>query len=946
MMKLRILLLNLLVVYTIHFMAQESYSNDVTCMKADDNIAVITASGTAEKKKDVYNMALKSIFNAIFLNGIDGVENGQPLVGKEDSYYMNQFFSSRYMLFVKNYETVGDPVRQSSKLYNGTVTAQILLGALKKDLIRNKLMTRPQEEMSMEETRQQIALPTIMVVPYKSNDRSSYADILKNDFDLRIAVSTVKEGFVKLGVKTVAAEGKQSGTLRASEWESKNADSNDKQLLMNSGADVYVIVDLQKDISAASGSRVSLIMTARETATGVDLASRKSWTNRFRTTDVDKLCAYAAQDVLDGFLKDISKEFARKVQQGNTVVLRVSLADNAINTMNSRINGSTTLSAHIRNWVRKNAQGGRYHIQGAVDDSLIFDSIQIPAKDSDGLPMDCITFADNLVNYLNDSGIDSGIGMAEISEGDYQQKAKQNALSDLVSEIQVVIAANSLLNTLEDDGNVKQTFAESIRTEARAEIENFRLVDSWRSDNEYWVYYELNKDDYAALNQELFCSYEGKTINLATELYAALAGVFDGITIVLNPATVSATPFQGIREPIAIGVYRNGNPLRNIRLKAEFVSGSGDLSSMSPTDESGVAALYVRNITSKQAQQEIGISLIDDVFSLFRKGSYAALFKQMLSSLPGATLTVNTAQTQTSAYVRSAQSDIETVERTVKSLLNNHFFNVVASPSEADIIVTLDNKCRKGNTVPGELYNFIEFFSTLGIKIENNRTGQILLNYSINDERTLVPENKSASQGKNMAARELIKRLNREFARELKKITFDRTGKIPERQKMLPDVPVPVVGASVPEKEADPVISVPVVVPEVIPAPLVPVKSAKPENQKAIRVEWLDGVFVEFDKLATLGDKSRIHLKIVNTNADDCEVDLYSGNLTVINEKGEESPIVSVKLGSKFNDRRVTALIVPDLPTEMVIEVSKLQSVALLQLKDFKNNIVKLRGLK
>ena len=53
MMKLRILLLSLLVVYTIHFMAQESYSNDVTCVKADDNIAVITASGTAEKKKDV-----------------------------------------------------------------------------------------------------------------------------------------------------------------------------------------------------------------------------------------------------------------------------------------------------------------------------------------------------------------------------------------------------------------------------------------------------------------------------------------------------------------------------------------------------------------------------------------------------------------------------------------------------------------------------------------------------------------------------------------------------------------------------------------------------------------------------------------------------------------------------------------------------------------------------
>lgn len=565
----------------------------------------------------------------------------------------------------------------------------------------------------------------------------------------------------------------------------------------------------------------------------------------------------------------------------------------------------------------------------------------------------------------------SGVGMARTSEGDYQQKAKQNALSDLVSEIKVEIATHSLLNTIEDNGNEKQTFAESIRAEARAEIENFRLVDSWQGDNEYWVYYELNKEDYKAfmearrqkairngfdfwykghvilqqgdlmtaielftngleairpvLNQELFCSYEGKTINLATELYAALAGVFDGITIVLNSATVSATPFQGIKEPIVIGVYRNGNPLRNIRLKAEFVSGSGDLSSMSPTDESGVAALYVRNITSKQVQQEIRITLINDAFSLFRKGNYAALFKQMLSSLPGATLTVNTVQTQTSAYVRTVQSDMETVERTVKSLLNNNFFNVVASASEADIIVTLDNKCRKGNTVSGELYNFIEYFSTLGIKIENNRTGRTMLNYSINDERTLVPENKSVSQGKNMAARELIKRLNREFARELKKITFDRDGRIPERQQAVPDTPIPVIAPSVPEKEPVPITPIPVVLP---------------------RVEWLEGVFVEFEKLTTLGDRTRIHLKITNTNTDDCEVELYAKNLTVINGKGEETPVVNLKLGSKSGDYRVTALLVPSLPTAMIVEVGKLQSVALLQLKDYKNNIVKLRDLK
>lgn len=587
----------------------------------------------------------------------------------------------------------------------------------------------------------------------------------------------------------------------------------------------------------------------------------------------------------------------------------------------------------------------------------------------------------------------SGVGMAEVSEKDYQQKAKQNALSDLVSEIKVEIAAHSLLNTIEEAGSVKQTFAESIRTQTREEIEDFRLVDSWQGDNEYWVYYELNKNNYAdfvearrqkairngfdfwykgnvvlrqgdlvtaielfskgmdairpVLNQELFCSYEGKTINLATELYAALAGVFDGVAVVLNPPTVSGAPFQGIKEPVAVGVYRNGSPLRNIRLKAEFISGSGDLSSMSPTGETGVTALYVHNITSKQARQQIGISLVDDAFDVFRKGAYAALFKQILSSLPKATLTIEAEQTQVSAYVKSVRNDVDMVERTVKSLLNNHFFNVVTSPSEADVIVMLDNKCRKGNTVPGELYNFIEFFSTLGIKVTNNRTGQIMLNYSINDERTLVPESKAGSQGKNMAAREVIKRLNREFARELKKLTFDRTGKIPERQQEDPDIPVPMIDPSVSAKEPAPVVSVPIPVeiPEVTPSS-VPVKKNGMEPSKALRAEWFDGVFVEFVKLTVLGDKSKIHLRIMNETADDCEVDLYSGNITIVNDKGEERPVLNLKLGSKSNNYRVSALIVPKVPTEMVIEVGKLQSVALLQLKDFKGNTIKLRDLK
>ena len=51
MMKLRILLFEPASCIHYSFHGTGVILNDVTCMKADDNIAVITASGTAEKKE-------------------------------------------------------------------------------------------------------------------------------------------------------------------------------------------------------------------------------------------------------------------------------------------------------------------------------------------------------------------------------------------------------------------------------------------------------------------------------------------------------------------------------------------------------------------------------------------------------------------------------------------------------------------------------------------------------------------------------------------------------------------------------------------------------------------------------------------------------------------------------------------------------------------------------
>lgn len=189
---------------------------------------------------------------------------------------------------------------------------------------------------------------------------------------------------------------------RNAQFGSNDADSNDKQLLMNSGSDVYVVVDLNKDINQ-EGTRVSLIMKAYETSSGNILASKDAKTRRFAKASTDALCSYAIQDNLQEFLDDICKNFSKQAAGGKRISLIFAIAGSSASTMNDRAgDGNYTLSNLIRQWVRKNSWQGKYHLQGIVDESIIFDYVMIPPKDNDGLMMDAAQFGFMIEEWLND----------------------------------------------------------------------------------------------------------------------------------------------------------------------------------------------------------------------------------------------------------------------------------------------------------------------------------------------------------------------------------------------------------------------------------------------------------------------------------------------------------------------------------------------------------------
>jgi hypothetical protein len=404
-MKMKHILLSIVAAFVLSgSMSAQEYAQIVTFETSDAVSATFTSVGIAKRSKDVEENAVMSLFYTLFYDGVDGVNGGRPLITTDNPDYVNTFLASRYPFFVKNVVETEKPEKNVNKIFQGTYTITIVYGNLIKDMERNKVhkSREPEMDYSDVEYEQGMVLPTIMVVPYKK-DGETYSSVLANDFDRRIAVSKVQDGFESRNVTTVDVEAKLAAVKRNSQFGANDADSNDKQLLMNSGADVYVVVDLKKDVTN-EGARVSLIMKAYETATGNVLASKDAITRRYAKASTDELCSYAIQDNVPAFLDDICKNFSKQASTGKRVALQFAFDGASSMSMSDRVGPSNLpLSNQIHQWVRKNAHNGKFHLQGIVDTSMLFDYVVIPPRSEDGMVMDAVQYGFVIEAWLNDT---------------------------------------------------------------------------------------------------------------------------------------------------------------------------------------------------------------------------------------------------------------------------------------------------------------------------------------------------------------------------------------------------------------------------------------------------------------------------------------------------------------------------------------------------------------
>jgi len=401
MRKLSCLLFSLLLFGEIY---AQSYLGDVELLSESQDIIVVRTCGIHEKKKEAADMAVKSAFYTYFTSGIKGINNGAPLIGRDGQskfldYFKRFFDEGRYLNFVRSDDLMEEPSRLPSKQYKAVVRLTFSNDALLRDLELNRVTANRTDVVPTT-----IELPSIMVVPYRK-DGETFAELLQGDQDKRLAVAVIQKGFINLGVNTIDFESKYRSIERSNLHQTGTVTSMDAELLRNSGADVYVEVDLVKDVTA-NGAQVTLNLKANESSTNENLAAETYISNRFRTEDTQKLCYYAMKDVEKAFLQQIATALATKMKKGNSVQLEFSLEENALIDFDTEVGDlGFPLGDILRMWVKKNAKNGSFHVQGVTAEMVIFDRVQIPNRSDSQEAMDATDFALEIYNYLKKQGI-------------------------------------------------------------------------------------------------------------------------------------------------------------------------------------------------------------------------------------------------------------------------------------------------------------------------------------------------------------------------------------------------------------------------------------------------------------------------------------------------------------------------------------------------------------
>lgn len=364
-----------------------------------------------------------------------------------------------------------------------------------------------------------------------------------------------------------------------------------------------------------------------------------------------------------------------------------------------------------------------------------------------------------------DNAYYNGVAYAnKLTSSNYVQAAKASALDDLISEISVNISSNSVLRQLDTGTDFYEEYESKIKTTAKNEIEEYEIAGSWEDENNYWVFYRLSKQRYAAIQAEKArnartlaldnygrgkkaqttgeisealkfylagfsglipylnlpnkTTYQGEEILLGNELYSSIQHALSDINISVDKTNINTERrlVEDISLLATVESLKGSKPMHNFPLSAEFSLGKGKVHVQSLTDQSGKANVTISSILAKSTQQKVRV--IPDVFQLVELQQGDRFMQSMIDNLivPEAEVTLNiknpTVHMNASETALGQKKNNREVTESIKEALLQSGFEFTTEKKKADLWLTLKVDTSKGRE-SGSIYT-----ATLSLSVD------------------------------------------------------------------------------------------------------------------------------------------------------------------------------------------------------------------------------------
>ncbi len=364
----------------------------------------------------------------------------------------------------------------------------------------------------------------------------------------------------------------------------------------------------------------------------------------------------------------------------------------------------------------------------------------------------------------------------------YRDEAKRSALNELASEIEVTVNSNSMLYSVEKQGQLQDEFRSFTQLKTNTQIENAELVADFETSTEYWMFYRLSKAQYQAdkqkkidkaignsrvfleqgvqqvegknyrkamqlyiqsleavapyINEQLKTDYNGQEVYWGAKLLEEMASIVQSFQLVPNAETHDLYWGQQI-EPNQIGfiLTQEGKPVQNIPI---FFTYSEDFirPRVVMTDGAGVAFAKLGKLRKTKASQFIGAHVDLETIYQEMEGEKEAFISEVLTGMQApdvrAKLQVRAPRVYVSikATEMGAKSKGTSYRNAIEEVLNKYEYDIVSKKSSADLVLNLSADTK--------------IVGKSGERVTANTTGQFKVEYASGNTEVFAKQLSSA----------------------------------------------------------------------------------------------------------------------------------------------------------------------------------------------------------